>query len=93
MQTSIQQWGSSLALRIPRAIARQLNVKKGSRVRLPAENGRLVVIPVGSPEISLESLLAQVTPQNVYPETDWGKSKGREIHWVCPCRSTRRVAR
>ena len=39
MQTMIQQWGNSLALRIPKAFARQTNVKKGSRVRLVVEKG------------------------------------------------------
>lgn len=79
MQTMIQQWGNSLALRIPKAFARQTNVKKGSRVRLVVEKGRMVVTPVTTGKITLKSLLAKVTPENIHPETDWGKPMGKEI--------------
>jgi antitoxin MazE len=79
MQTTIQQWGNSLALRIPKAFARQTKVKKGSRIQLTVEKGRMVVAPIVSREVSLESLLAGVTPENIHPETDWGKPRGKEI--------------
>jgi antitoxin MazE len=79
MQTMIQQWGNSLALRIPKAFAQQAKVKKGSRVRFTVEKNRLVVEPVAKTKITLASLLAGVTPENIHPETDWGKPMGREI--------------
>ena len=79
MDTSIQQWGNSLALRIPKAFAQQTKVKKGSRVRLTVEKSRLVVELVEKNKITLESLLAKVTPKNIHPETDWGKPKGKEV--------------
>jgi antitoxin MazE len=79
MQTMIQQWGNSLALRIPKAFAQQAKVKKGSRVRLTVEKNRLVVEPVKETKMSLESLLAKVTPGNIHPETNWGRPKGKEI--------------
>jgi antitoxin MazE len=79
MQTMIQQWGNSLALRIPKAFAKQTNVKKGSRVRLVVEKGRMVVTPVTAQRITLKSLLAKVTPGNIHPETDWGRPMGKEI--------------
>jgi len=75
----IQQWGNSLALRIPKAFAQQAKVKKGSRVRLTVEKNRLVVEPVKETKMSLESLLAKVTPGNIHPETNWGRPKGKEI--------------
>ncbi len=79
MQTMIQQWGNSLALRIPKAFARQTKVKKGSRVRLVVERGRMIVTPVTTGKVTLKSLLAKVTPENIHPETDWGKPMGKEI--------------
>lgn len=79
MKTMIQQWGNSLALRIPKAFASQAKVKKGSRVRLTIEKNRLVVEPIEKTRITLESLLAKVTPENIHPETDWGKPMGKEI--------------
>ncbi len=79
MQATIQQWGNSLALRIPKAFAQQTKVKRGSRVRLAVEKGRLVVTPTTPEKISLKSLLAKVTPENIHPETDWGPPVGKEI--------------
>jgi antitoxin MazE len=54
-------------------------VKKGSRVRLTVEKNRLVIEPVEKTKITLASLLAGVTPENIHPETDCGKPMGREI--------------
>ena len=79
MQTMIQQWGNSLALRIPKAFAQQAKFKKGSRVRFTIEKNRLVIEPVEKEKITLKSLLAGVTPENIHPETDWGKPMGKEI--------------
>lgn len=75
----IQQWGNSLAVRIPKAFAQQAKVKKGSRVRFTVEKNRLVIEPVEKNKITLKSLLAGVTPENIHPETDWGKPMGKEI--------------
>ena len=79
MQTMIQQWGNSLALRIPKAFAHQAQVKKGSRVRFTVEKNRLVIEPVEKDKITLKSLLAGVTPENIHPETGWGRPRGKEI--------------
>jgi antitoxin MazE len=57
----------------------QTNVKKGSRVRLTVEKNRLVLEPVEKDIITLKSLLAGVTPENIHQETNWGKSMGKEI--------------
>ena len=79
MQTMIQQWGNSLALRIPKAFAEQAKVKKGSRIKLTVEKNRLVIEPVEKKKVTLESLLAGVTPENIHAETDWGRPMGKEI--------------
>lgn len=62
----------------------QTNVKKGSRVRLTVEKNRLVLEPVEKDIITLKSLLAGVTPENIHQETNWGKSMGKEISWDGP---------
>jgi len=48
-------------------------------VRFTVEKNRLVVEPVEKTKITLASLLAGVTPENIHPETDWGKPMGKEI--------------
>jgi antitoxin MazE len=79
MKTAVQQWGNSLALRIPKAFAEQARVKKGTAVTLTLEKGRMVVAPLRTGQISLKTLLAKVTPENIHPETEWGPSVGKEI--------------
>ena len=79
MKTAVQQWGNSLALRIPKAFAEQARVKKGTAVSLTLEKGRMVVAPLRAEEMSLKKLLAKVTSANVHPETEWGPAVGKEI--------------
>ena len=59
--------------------AQQTDVKKGTRVRLAAEKGRMIITPLKEDELSLKKLLANVTPQNIHAETDWGAPVGKEI--------------
>ena len=79
MKAVVQQWGNSLALRIPKAFAQQTSIKKGSSVTLSVENGRMVMQPLQRRRHTLQELLSRVTPQNRHPETDWGKPMGKEI--------------
>ena len=79
MKTAVQQWGNSLALRIPKAFAQQTGVQRGTPVRLTAERGRIIITPLNEDEVSLKKLLAKVTPKNIHGETDWGRAAGKEI--------------
>ncbi len=79
MKTTIQQWGNSLALRVPKAFAEQTRIRKGSLVRLTVEKGRMLVTPLENEKLSLKKLLAKVTPENIHPETDWGPPVGKEV--------------
>ena len=78
MRARVSRWGNSLAIRIPAAFAEETQIEDGSTVDVAVEDGRLVIAAV-SPRYSLEELLAQVTPENVHKETDWGKAVGAEV--------------
>ena len=60
MKTRIQKWGNSLALRIPRALAEDANVRDGSTVEVRLEDGRLVLEADVEPHYELAALLAEV---------------------------------
>ena len=79
MTTNVQQWGNSLAVRIPKALAEMSELEKGSPVELTVKNGKLVVKPVKEAALSLDDLVAGITPKNRHAETDWGKPQGREL--------------
>ncbi|MDB6021044.1 MAG: SpoVT/AbrB domain protein [Pedosphaera sp.] len=79
MQATIQKWGNSLALRIPKAFAQQTKVKQGSRVSLTLKNGRVIMEPMKRRKYTLQELVSKITPRNRHPETDWGPPQGKEI--------------
>jgi antitoxin MazE len=78
MKVQIQKWGNSLALRIPKSFAIESKIEQGSTVEVSLESGKIIVFPVVEPEISLDDLLAKVTPENLHGEIDTGTSVGRE---------------
>ena len=78
MTATIQKWGNSLALRIPRAVAKQIRVQEGDPVTLRVSAAGLTVKPAPK-RLSLDALLAQVTSENLHPATKWGADVGREV--------------
>jgi len=76
MDSKIQKWGNSLAVRIPKAYANQMGWYANSPVKISVEHDRLVIEPVR--RAHLADLLADVTPDNIHAETDWGNSVGKE---------------
>ena len=76
---SIQKWGNSLAIRIPQALAGQLEVNEGASVELRVREGELIVRPVRSKKLSLGELLRNCKPSQLHGETDFGPDVGREV--------------
>ena len=79
MRTKAQKWGNSLAVRIPKAIAIESNIRQGTEVNLALEQGRIVLVPVAKAAYTLEELLAQVNKHNLHGEVDSGPPRGREV--------------
>jgi antitoxin MazE len=73
----VTRWGNSLAVRIPKALAEQTDLREGSEVELRVIDGALTVRP-RAPSYDLEELLAQITPENRHDEVDWGEPQGKE---------------
>lgn len=81
MRIRVKKWGNSLAVRIPRAFARETAVEEGSELEMKLEEGCLVLTPVlgENGEYELESLLEGVTPENLHAEVHSGEPRGREV--------------
>lgn len=80
MIAAIAKWGNSLALRIPAAFAREIEVSEGAAVDISVENGVLVVRPVEEAHVyDLDALLGQVSDGNRHGETPTGASVGNEF--------------
>lgn len=78
MTASVKKWGNSLALRIPKPLAEEVGLYKDAPVTLALEEGRLVIAPILRTRHVIESLLAQVTEQNLHADIDTGEAVGRE---------------
>ena len=78
MTATIQKWGNSLALRIPKAVAKQIKIQEGDPVTLKVGVSGLTVKAIPK-RIELDDLLLQVTSENLHTASDWGMDCGREV--------------
>ncbi len=79
MKTKIQKWGNSLAVRLPKSVVEQKSLSEGEGVSVSVRDGLIVIEKTALTKYLLDDLLAQVTPENIHPETDWGPDMGKEI--------------
>lgn len=77
MNATLQKWGNSLALRIPSALAKDIDLQQGSEVDISLVEGKLVVNPK-SRRLDLSQMLKEVSKKNIHAEYDWGKPMGQE---------------
>ncbi len=77
MDSVISAWGNSLGLRIPKAYAREVGLKSGTKVDIIVQAGQLVVKPVK--EYSLKALVDEISSDNSYEEVDFGEPEGKEV--------------
>ncbi len=78
MKTRVQKWGNSLALRIPKSFANEVGLLNDSSVEVSLTNGKLVIVPIKKPGMTLKKVLAQITEKNVHHEVDSGPAVGNE---------------
>ena len=71
----IRKWGSSLAVRIPKAVAEQCGVSEGSAVEMEAQAGRIVL---RKRAYDLAEMLNGITADNLHAEQDFGEPEGNE---------------
>jgi antitoxin MazE len=77
MITSVQRWGNSLAIRIPRAFAAQAQLAEDSAVDISVDGDTITVRPARR-EWTLDELVRKITPSNQHREVGWGSNTGKE---------------
>ncbi len=77
--TRLQKWGNSYGLRIPKAIIDELALGPDTHLEIRQEQGKIIITPIRASRVSLESLIEQITPENLHSEVDWGAPTGREV--------------
>ena len=79
MQTQIKKWGNSLALRIPKLLALDANLKLNKLVAISFDKGSIIITPIDEKEYSLGKLLEGVSKNNLHGEFGTGTPVGKEI--------------
>ncbi len=78
MYTTIQKWGNSNAIRIPKTILEMTDLNENDKVELKVQDGNITIIPVNK-HISLTERIAEYEEEYGCEEWDVGKPKGKEV--------------
>lgn len=68
MNVKISKWGNSLAIRIPSSIARSIHLFEGEDVEMKEVGDSIVLEPRRCGGYDLDSMLSQVTEENLHSE-------------------------
>lgn len=79
MQSKVQRWGNSLAVRIPKAYAKSAGLEADSPVEISVNEGDLVISPVKPRTFTLKHLLAGITDENLHEEVTTSGPLGNEV--------------
>lgn len=77
MKATVQKWGNSLGLRIPKSFAQAARIADGSPVDLKMVGEKLVIQSL-RPAFGLEDLLSKVTAKNIHRVVGTGRAVGQE---------------
>ena len=75
VESSVSQWGNSLAVRIPSDMARQWGVRAGAAIEIIHRDGELVL---RKKSYDLTTMMSQITEENLHPEIQTGPPIGNE---------------
>lgn len=76
---TVQQWGNSLAVRIPAKVARSARFRVGQPVEVSAQDASVLVRAIGEPKLSLAQKLAAFDPDRHGGEVMATERVGREL--------------
>jgi antitoxin MazE len=79
METTIQKWGNSLGLRLPKEVIKKQALKEGSHVILVESKEGIVIRPQPKAKKSLQQLVKNITANNLHDEMDWQGGHGNEV--------------
>ena len=73
----VPKWDSSLAVRIPKAVAEQCGMSEGPAMETKAQESRSLL---RMQACDLAEMLDGITADNLHSEQDFGEPRGNE-HW------------
>ena len=80
MQVTIQKWGNSQGIRIPKAFLEALGMKENDHVELNRVDDNIVITKVKEKkELTLDEIFKGYDGEYAAEEFDWGSPVGREV--------------
>ncbi len=79
MILKVKKWGNSLAIRIPKSFAKEVNLDSGTEINLAIKNGKIIIEPLKQKKYHLNDLLLEVNEDNIHNEYSSGEPRGKEI--------------
>lgn len=79
MKTTVQKWGNSYAVRIPKSFIKEVGLEYRADVELTLEDGKLIIQPAAEEAPTLDELLAGVTSKNKHDTIETDPPVGIEI--------------
>lgn len=80
MRSTIQKWGNSQAIRLPKAILEMAQIKENEKVQIFAEQDKIIIRKADMlKHKTLKERLAGFEGEYVFSEWDTGVSVGREV--------------
>lgn len=79
MATTVQKWGNSLGIRIPKGVAEQVNLRTGTEVEFDTSGGVLTVRPRRRRKYTLAQLLSKAKGPSPHKDIDRDAPAGREL--------------
>lgn len=79
MRVQVKKWGNSASVRIPASVMAAASLSIDQAVDIREEGGRIIIEPARAPSYDLDALLAQISPENLPEEVDFGAPVGGEV--------------
>ncbi len=78
MYTSIQKWGNSQAVRLPKPVLEIAGLNENDKVEIKVQDGYLIILPVKKHK-KLEERLAEYEGDYQCSEWETGEPTGKEV--------------
>ncbi len=80
MTTSIQKWGNSQGIRLPKYILEAIQWKENEVINITTENDKIIIEKATvSERKNIKELFANFDEEYKPTQIDWGKPEGEEI--------------
>ena len=79
MTTTIQKWGNSQGVRIPKILLDTVKWSDNEKIMIIVDNGKLIIEKAENKRKNIKELFADYKGDYNPTEIDWGDPEGKEI--------------